>query len=462
LVMTIYAYFFFEDLDEIVSQNAWGYLIGLAAGVLAFAIYGTISVCLVTREKGCCAKHKYTLGVFCLLLFVLISVQTVGTFVAIFWVKDSYSFSEGQYTTRGQMEGASDKTRTGIGFIDESLDKAIRDIEAVTCNSYKKCCYSIAHDETATADSATQLTRQSGVTYLEEGDPCDKISDEAGRCNPGLFNEVTQEADTALTCTADDDSAATYDGICTTLAAGTCLDRRHDDNAGLKVCDKFDSPSGPVCGGRRSDGEPTLGVCRPTIIDADSTFTCVASHAGSSVGAAANQLSDPSNPNFCQLLSGNNRKGITPTGALCYAMEKAGVMEGMKEDGDDEDSIGDGSLEQCAADFCDSGVSGYESYVSGIFQWIHEQVVPIGVMTGVLGMLEFLQMCVCLGMLFADRKDLHEGFDGAKKWAIEEEKKLKGKVRHRRQHRQGGGNHNQQHGQPHDDIPPPSMPPAMP
>jgi hypothetical protein len=72
-------------------------------------------------------------------------------------------------------------------------------------------------------------------------------------------------------------------------------------------------------------------------------------------------------------------------------------------------------------------------------------------------------------MLFADRKDLHEGFDGAKKWAIEEEKKLKGKVRHRRQHpvragqhRQGGGNHNQQHGQPHDDIPPPSMPPAMP
>ncbi len=465
LVMTIYAYFFFDDLDEIVSKNAWLYLIGLASGVLVFAIYGTVSVCLVTRQKGCCAKHKWALGIFCLLLFLLIVVQTLGTFVAIFWVKDSYSFSDGQYTTRGQMEGASDKTRTGLGFIDESLDKAIRDIEAVTCNSYKKCCYTIARDETAPAASGAQHTRQSGVTYLEEGAPCDQISDEAGRCNPGLFNELTQETDTALTCTVDEVSADMYDGRCRNAALGDCLDLRHDENPDLKVCEKFASNSGAVCGGRRSEGQPTLGICRPTIVDADSTFTCVASHAGSSVGAAANQLSDPSNPNFCQLLSGNNRKGITPTGALCYAMEKAGVLEGMKPDGEDEDSDGDGSLEQCAADFCDSGVSGYENYVSGIFGWVHEQVVPIGIMTGLLGMLEFLQLCVCLGMLTADQKDLHEGFDGAKKWAIEEERKIASKVRHpRRHHEQGSrrtaGRHDQS--QNDVDVPPPSMPPEMP
>ena len=85
-------------------------------------------------------------------------------------------------------------------------------------------------------------------------------------------------------------------------------------------------------------------------------------------------------------------------------------------------------------------------------------------MTGLLGMLEFLQMCVCLGMLFADRKDLHEGFDGAKKWAIEEEKKLKGKVRHHRRRRRAGEHPEgrSQHGQSLDDMPPPSMPPALP
>jgi hypothetical protein len=144
-------------------------------------------------------------------------------------------------------------------------------------------------------------------------------------------------------------------------------------------------------------------------------------------------------------------------------MEKAGVLEGMKPDGEDEDSDGDGSLEQCAADFCDSGVSGYENYVSGIFGWVHEQVVPIGIMTGLLGMLEFLQLCVCLGMLTADQKDLHEGFDGAKKWAIEEERKIKSKVRHPRRHhheqdsRRTPGRHDQS--QNDVDVPPPSMPP---
>ena len=110
-------------------------------------------------------------------------------------------------------------------------------------------------------------------------------------------------------------------------------------------------------------------------------------------------------------------------------MEKAGVLEDMKPDGDDEDSIGDGSLATCAADFCDSGVSGYESYVSAIFQWVHEQVVPIGVMAGVLGMLEFLQFCACLGMLFTDQANLESGYNKANEWAKQEQGKLAGKMR---------------------------------
>ena len=45
----------------------------------------------------------------------------------------------------------------------------------------------------------------------------------------------------------------------------------------------------------------------------DTTRTCVGGHAGSTVGAAANILRDPSHPQFCQLLSSSNRAGITPT-----------------------------------------------------------------------------------------------------------------------------------------------------
>merc|ERR1711988_1327884 len=113
------------------------------------------------------------------------------------------------------------------------------------------------------------------------------------------------------------------------------------------------------------------------------------------------------------------------------------------------------------------GVSGYESYVSGIFQWVHEQVVPIGIMTGLLGMLEFLQLCVCLGMLFTNQKKLHAGFDGAKAWAIEEEKKVKQRVRHPRRHNrrnQRGSSRRQDRGPLGDDdnYQPPTMSPEMP
>jgi hypothetical protein len=408
LAMTIYAYFFFENLDEIVSQNAWSYLIGLAGGVLVFSIYGTLSVCLVARETGCCKQCKCAIGIFSALLFLVIVMQTLGTFVALFWIKDSYSHSEGQFTTRGQMEGEMEKTRTGIAFIDDSLDKAIRDIEAVTCNSYKKCCYTIA--EPPANHTSTGPERVEGVVYLAEGAPCDLISDAPGQCNPGLDDEVTGEATAALVCTPDDRNAAAYETLCEAEgSSGDCSLVVEADNANLKLCEW--DPSGASGAGSCEPRE--AGTCRPTIVDADSSFTCVGAHAGSGVGAAVSALNDPSNPGFCQLLSGNNRKGITPTGALCYAMEEVGVLRGLRPDGPDEDNLGDGSLETCAADFCDSGVSGFELYVSGIFGWVHDKVVPIGVMTGLLGMLEFAQLCVCLGMLCTHPDNLTKGYNEA-------------------------------------------------
>merc|ERR1719502_1617039 len=132
-------------------------------------------------------------------------------------------------------------------------------------------------------------------------------------------------------------------------------------------------------------------------------------------------------------------------------------MEELKPDGS-------GSLDTCAADFCGSGVSGYESYVSAIFVWIHEQVVPIGVMTGLLGMLEFLQLCVCLGMLFTDQKNLHAGYDNAKAWAKQEEHKIANKVRHPRRHPRGRQGHARQEHPLADDgaYQPPAISPALP
>jgi hypothetical protein len=75
----IYAYFFFEELDGIVSQDAWMMMIGVAIGMLFFAVFGILVVCCVKIHKGCCKHCKLGLFVFLLLLFCIILVQTLGT-----------------------------------------------------------------------------------------------------------------------------------------------------------------------------------------------------------------------------------------------------------------------------------------------------------------------------------------------------------------------------------------------
>ncbi len=402
LIMTVYAYIYFEDLDEIVSQNAWMMLIGTAFAVLCFAIYGTVSVCLVARQTGCCKECKCAIATFSLLLFALLVAQLLGMFVAAFWLRDSYSHSDGQYTTRGQMEGDMERTRTGISFIDTSIDKAIRDIEAVTCNSYKKCCYTIAQDSDTEADSPQSQERVAGRIYLPEEAPCDVFSGGNSQCNPGLADDVTGEVSPKLACTADIARESDNELVCGAKPdAEECLATTDVQYPAVQLCEW----DGVTCNAM------TIGTCRAAITDADTTFTCVSAHAGTAVGAAASALKDPSNPDFCQLLSGNNRKGIVPTGALCYAMEAVGVFEDLPTLRATEEG---GSLATCAQDFCGSGVRGFEQYVSAIFGWTAAHVVPIAVMTAVLNLLEFLQLCFCLAMLFMDHDHLVAGYEKAK------------------------------------------------
>ena len=53
-------------------------------------------------------------------------------------------------------------------------------------------------------------------------------------------------------------------------------------------------------------------------------------------------------------------------------MEEFGVLSGMAANGT-------GDLGTCQDDFCDAGVDGYEKYVSGIFGWVHDKAVSLGI-----------------------------------------------------------------------------------
>ena len=53
-------------------------------------------------------------------------------------------------------------------------------------------------------------------------------------------------------------------------------------------------------------------------------------------------------------------------------MEEFGVLSGMAANGT-------GDLGTCQDDFCDAGVDGYEKFVSGIFGWVHDKAVSLGI-----------------------------------------------------------------------------------
>jgi len=105
--------------------------------------------------------------------------------------------------------------------------------------------------------------------------------------------------------------------------------------------------------------------------------------------------------------------------------------------------------------------------------WIHDKVVPIGIMTGLLGILEAAQFCICeytytqsdsgfkstsllssiwglflteslqrtagMGMLCTSQDNLKVGYDGAKKTIKEDGKILRRKAHNLGHHHHGHG-----------------------
>ena len=101
-------------------------MIGLSVGTLLFAVFGIVVVCCVKVQTGCCAHCKAGLFIFLLMLFVIITCQTLGTVIAYIWVNDSYGVTgSGGYTTMGQLSAEAEKKRSGSEGIDKMLDKSM-------------------------------------------------------------------------------------------------------------------------------------------------------------------------------------------------------------------------------------------------------------------------------------------------------------------------------------------------
>ena len=119
-------------------------------------------------------------------------------------------------------------------------------------------------------------------------------------------------------------------------------------------------------------------------------MTCTQGHGGVSVGAAVQELSDPSSHRFCELISGT-KGGATPIFAVCKGMSKAGVFT---------DDLGHvRTLEQCQANFCDDGKEGYERFVTNTFGWLRENFEIVFVIMLIFAVGESTLMVVSVSII---------------------------------------------------------------
>ena len=180
------------DADEtsvfvvMAGERAILVLIALGAVMVLWAIYGAVAICYATKDRN------KPMGIFVFILLLVIITQTIGASIMLVWIKDTYSIEAKTYNALSGGEESSEVTRTGVGFIDALLDESMMEIEAYTCNTYRKCCW-IQTSAVESFDNRTCTTGHSGVTVggaaQELSDPsshrfCELISGKSSEKTP--------------------------------------------------------------------------------------------------------------------------------------------------------------------------------------------------------------------------------------------------------------------------------------
>jgi hypothetical protein len=124
-------------------------------------------------------------------------------------------------------------------------------------------------------------------------------------------------------------------------------------------------------------------------------LTCTQGHSGVTVGAAAQELTDPSSHRFCEMISGT-KKGETPIFAVCKGMERAGIFTTPMGDSQ--------TLEECQSNFCDDGKGGYERFVTNTFGWLRENFEYVFVIMLIFAVGESTLMVVSITIILISKQ----------------------------------------------------------
>ncbi len=117
--------------------------------------------------------------------------------------------------------------------------------------------------------------------------------------------------------------------------------------------------------------------------------SCYEQHGGLGASQAAS-LKDPGRNDFCEAVTGiHSSLGAAETPGSCTAFEDAGVI----------------NMTACAADYCTSGVAGFQSFVSHTFEFIRGQIVWFALALGIFFFFESVLFSISVAILCLHHKD---------------------------------------------------------
>ena len=99
---------------------------------------------------------------------------------ACVWMKDSYSIEAKQFSALGHQASSSQSeqqqalSRTDIDAIDHFLDESMRRFEATTCNTYRRCCFTVG--SVASSGQSVQWMKNSSSSHGQNDHVTEKVS----------------------------------------------------------------------------------------------------------------------------------------------------------------------------------------------------------------------------------------------------------------------------------------------